>query len=57
MLSVVTVVLAASPMTPADSCAGTDSAAISCEYVAQLDGVLLVVFGLALIGLIVWALY
>jgi hypothetical protein len=50
-------VLAAAPMTPADSCAGTDSAAISCTYVAQLDGVLLVVFGLALIALIVWALY
>jgi hypothetical protein len=44
-------------VTPADSCAGTDSAAISCAYVAQLDGVLLVVFGLALIGLIVWALH
>lgn len=44
-------------MISGDTCTGTDTAAISCEYVAQLDGVLLVVLGLALVGLIWWSLY
>ena len=47
----------AAQMISGDTCTGTDTAAISCEYVAQLDGVLLVVLGLALIGLVWWSLY
>lgn len=47
----------AAQMISADSCTGTDSAAISCVYVAELDGVLLVAFVALLVALVWWSLY
>ena len=38
-------------MISGDTCTGTETAAISCEYVAQLDGVILVAFAAS--GLVV----
>ena len=47
----------AAQMNSGDSCTGTETAAISCTYVADLDGVLLVAFVARLVGLGWWSLY
>ncbi len=47
----------AAQMISGDSCTSTDTAAISCVYVAELDGVLLVAFLALLVALVWWSLY